>query len=125
MLVIADSAKPLVIAGIMGGANAEVDDTTVDLVLEVAYFRPASIRWTSRKLNLSTDSSYRYERGVDPHTLMEAAHRTIDLILETAGGWVVGPACKVGDDRPWRSEITITPEFVRRLLGFAVGDVEM
>ncbi len=125
MLVIADSAKPLVIAGIMGGANAEVDDTTVDLVLEVAYFRPASIRWTSRKLNLSTDSSYRYERGVDPHTLMEAAHRTIDLILETAGGRVVGPACKVGDDRPWSSEITITPEFVRRQLGIAVGDEEM
>jgi phenylalanyl-tRNA synthetase beta chain len=125
MLVIADAARPLVIAGIMGGTDAEVDDTTTDLVLEVAYFKPAGIRWTSRKLGLSTDSSYRYERGVDPHTLMEDAHRAIDLILETAGGQVVGPFCKVGEDRPWKSEITLTPDYVRRQLGFAVADQEM
>jgi len=125
MLVIADEAKPIVIAGVMGGANAEVDDTTTDLVLEVAYFRPGGIRWTSRQLGLTTDSSYRYERGVDPHTLLEDAHRTIDLILETAGGRVVGPVYKVGEDRPWKSEITLTPDFVRRHLGFAVADGEM
>jgi phenylalanyl-tRNA synthetase beta chain len=125
MLVIADAARPLVIAGIMGGTDAEVDDTTTDLVLEVACFKPAGIRWTSRKLGLSTDSSYRYERGVDPHTLMEDAHRAIDLILETAGGQVVGPYFKVGEDRPWKSEITLTPDFVRRQLGFAVADKEM
>ena len=125
MLVIADAAKPLVVAGIMGGANAEVDDTTTDLVLEVAYFKPSSIRWTSRKLGLSTDSSYRYERGVDPHTLLEDAHRAIDLILETAGGQVVGPFCKVGEERPWKSEIDLTPEFVRRQVGFDIADEEM
>jgi len=125
MLVIADAAKPLVIAGIMGGANAEVDATTTDLVLEVAYFRPAGIRWTSRQLGLTTDSSYRYERGTDPHTLREAAHRTIDLILATAGGAPVGPYCQVGEDRPWQSEITITPDFVRRQLGFEVADADM
>jgi phenylalanyl-tRNA synthetase beta chain len=125
MLVIADAAKPLVIAGIMGGANAEVDETTTDLALEVAYFKPGSIRWTSRKLGLTTDSSYRYERGVDPHTLWEDAHRTIDLILETAGGSVVGPVYRVGEDRPWKSEITLTPDFVRHQLGFPVADAEM
>ncbi len=125
MLVIADAARPLVIAGIMGGTDAEVDDTTTDLLLEVAYFKPAGIRWTSRKLGLSTDSSYRYERGVDPHTLMENAHRAVDLIIETAGGQVVGPFCKVGEDRPWKSEITLTPDYVRRQLGFAVADQEM
>ena len=125
MLVIADPEKPLVIAGIMGGANAEVDDTTTDLVLEVAYFKPSSIRWTSRKLSLSTDSSYRYERGVDPHTLLEDAHRTIDFILETAGGQVVGPVCKVGEERPWKSEIDLTPGFVRDRVGFDIADAEM
>ncbi len=125
MLVIADAAKPLVVAGIMGGASAEVDDTTTDLVLEVAYFRPAGIRWTSRQLGLTTDSSYRYERGVDPHTLLEAARRTIDLILETAGGHPVGPYCQAGEDRPWKSEITLTPDFVRRQLGFDVADADM
>lgn len=125
MLVIADAAKPLVIAGIMGGANAEVDETTADIVLEVAYFKPSGIRWTSRKLGLSTDSSYRYERGVDPHTLPEDAHRAIDLILETAGGHVVGPCFKLGEDRPWKTEINLTPAFVRRQLGFDVADDEM
>ena len=125
MLVIADAAKPLVIAGIMGGANAEVDETTTDLVLEVAYFKPACIRWTSRRLGLTTDSSYRYERGVDPHTLMEDARRTIDLILATAGGSVVGPCFKVGEARPWKSEITLTPGFVRQRLGFPVADEVM
>ena len=125
MLVIADAAKPLVIAGIMGGANAEVDDTTTDLVLEVAYFKSLGIRWTSRKLGLSTDSSYRYERGVDPHTLPEDAHRAIDLIIETAGGQVVGPCCQVGEDRPWKTEINLTPAYVRRQLGFDIADGEM
>lgn len=125
MLVIADATRPLVIAGIMGGANAEVDAITTDLVLEVAYFKPTSIRWTSRRLGLTTDSSYRYERGVDPHTLLEGAYRAIDLIVETAGGRVAGPVYQVGEDRPWKSEITITPDFVRGLVGFHVADSEM
>jgi len=124
-LVIADAEKPLVIAGVMGGANAEVDPTTTDIVLETAYFKASGIRWTSRRLGLSTDSSYRYERGVDPHTLLENARRTIDLIIETSGGRVVGPFCKAGEDRPWKSEITLTPGYVRRHLGFEVPDVAM
>jgi phenylalanyl-tRNA synthetase beta chain len=125
MLVIADAEKPLVVAGIMGGANAEVDETTTDLVLEVAYFKPQSIRWTSKRLALASDSSYRYERGVDPHTLIEDAHRAIDLLLETAGGSVVGPLYKVGGDVPWKREIAITPAFIRRKLGFEIPAAEM
>lgn len=125
MLVIAAAEQPLVIAGIMGGANAEVGDATTDLVLEAAYFNPASIRWTSGKLGLTTDSSYRFERGVDPHALLENARRAIDLIIETAGGRVVGPVFKVGEDRPWRSEITIAPGFVRERLGFDIPDGQM
>jgi phenylalanyl-tRNA synthetase beta chain len=125
MLVIADAEKPLVVAGIMGGANAEVDATTTDLVLEVAYFKPQAIRWTSKRLGLSSDSSYRYERGVDPHTLNEAAQRAIELIVETAGGAAVDPVFKVGHDRPWRSEIVVTPAFVRQKVGFDISNDEM
>jgi phenylalanyl-tRNA synthetase beta chain len=125
MLVIADAEKPLVIAGIMGGANAEVDETTTDLVLEVAYFKPQSIRWTSKRLGLASDSSYRYERGVDPHTAIEDAYRAIDLLLETAGGCVVGPLYKIGGDVPWKREIGVTPSFIRRKLGFDLPDAEM
>ena len=125
MLVIADETQPLVIAGIMGGAGAEVDATTTDIILEAAYFRPQSIRWTSKRLGLSSDSSYRFERGVDPHSTLEAACRAIDLILETAGGTVAGPVFKVGGDRPWSREIKLTPAYVRAKLGFQVSDDEM
>lgn len=125
MLVIADEAQPLVIAGIMGGASAEVDATTTDIVIEAAYFRPQSIRWTAKRLGLSSDSAYRFERGVDPHSTLEAAYRAIDLILESAGGTVVGPAFKVGRDRPWQREITFTPEYIRARLGFHISDEDI
>ncbi|MDD3180075.1 MAG: phenylalanine--tRNA ligase subunit beta [Opitutaceae bacterium] len=125
MLVIADADKPMVVAGIMGGEKAEVDSTTTDVVLEAAYFRPQSVRWTSKRLGLASDSSYRFERGVDPHSTFEAARRTIDLILETAGGHVVGPLYHVGGDRPWKREITLTSDYVRRRLGFPLSDDEM
>jgi phenylalanyl-tRNA synthetase beta chain len=120
MLVIADEAKPLVVAGIMGGADAGVDDSTTDIVLEAAYFRPQLIRWTSRQLGLASDSSYRFERGVDPHSTMEAARRAVDLLLETAGGTVAGPSFQVGGDRPWSREITITPAYVNEKIGFEI-----
>jgi phenylalanyl-tRNA synthetase beta chain len=125
MLVIADEAKPLVVAGIMGGHDAGVDATTTDIVLEAAYFRPQSIRWTSRRLGLASDSSYRFERGVDPHGTAEAARRAIDLILETAGGTVVGPSFQVGSDRPWSREIKVTPDYIRAKVGFDITDDEM
>src|ERR1035437_10428237 len=107
MLVMADAKQPVVIAGIMGGENSGVGDDTTDLVLECAIFRRQSIRWTSRHLGLTSDSAYRYERGVDPHSALEAAYRAVDLILETAGGQVVGPAYPVGGDIPWKREIVI------------------
>lgn len=125
MLVIADESSPLVIAGIMGGANAEVDATTTTIVLEAAYFRPQSIRATSKKLGVSSDSSYRFERGVDPHGTLDAAYRAIDLILETAGGTVMGPSFQVGGDRPWQREIVVTPEYIRERLGFPIGDEDI
>jgi phenylalanyl-tRNA synthetase beta chain len=120
MLVIADAEKPVVIAGIMGGENSGVSDDTTDLVLECAYFKRQSIRWTSRKLGLSSDSSYRYERGVDPHSALESAYRAVDLIIETAGGEVVGPAFRVGGDVPWQREIVVTHDFITDRLGFDV-----
>ena len=124
MLVIADEKKPLVVAGIMGGADAGVDDSTTDIVLEAAYFRPQLIRWTSRQLGLASDSSYRFERGVDPHSTMEAAQRAVDLLLETAGGTVVGPSFAIGSERPSLREITVTPAYVNEKLGFEIPAAE-
>jgi len=120
MLVIADAVQPLVVAGIMGGASAEVDATTTDIVLEAAYFRPQSVRATSKRLGLASDSSYRFERGVDPHSTLEAARRAVDLLLETAGGTAVGPSFQIGGDRPWSREITVTPAYINEKLGFEI-----
>ena len=125
MLVIADASKPVVVAGIMGGVDSGVSAETTDLVLECAVFRRQSVRATSRRLGLSSDSSYRYERGVDPHSALEAAWRAIDLILETAGGRVVGPAYRVGGDVPWQREIVVTHDFITDRLGFDIPAANM
>ncbi|MEY2881865.1 MAG: hypothetical protein RLZZ15_4245, partial [Verrucomicrobiota bacterium] len=125
MLVIADAQKPVVIAGIMGGENSGVSPDTTDLVLECAIFKKQSVRATSRKLALSSDSSYRYERGVDPHGAQEAAWRAIDLILETAGGQVVGPSFRVGGDVPWQREVVVTHDYITEKLGFDIPAAAM
>lgn len=124
-LVIADAEKPVVIAGIMGGENSGVSADTTEVVLECAIFNRRSIRWTSRKLGLVSDSSYRFERGVDPHTALESAYRAIDLILQTAGGRVVGPVYHVGGDVPWQREIVVTHDYITEKLGFDVPAEEM
>jgi phenylalanyl-tRNA synthetase beta chain len=121
-LVIADAERPLVVAGVMGGADAEVDASTTDLVLESAYFRPTGIRRTSKALQLSSDSSYRFERGVDACGVVPAARRAIDLILATAGGEAVGPAYVVGSEPLSEKEIVLSPDFVRERCGFDIPD---
>jgi phenylalanyl-tRNA synthetase beta chain len=124
-LVIADAARAVVVAGVMGGQDSGVVADTTDLVLECAVFRRQTVRAASRRLGLSTDSSYRYERGVDPHAAPEAAWRALDLILETAGGAVAGPAFQVGGDVPWSREIVVTHDYITERLGFDVPAAEM
>ena len=97
MMVIADGERALVIAGVMGSVDAEVDDTTTDIFLESAYFNPSTVRRASRTLGLSTDSSYRFERGVDPKGTEFAALRCLDLILEVAGGELQGAPLVAGE----------------------------
>ena len=125
MLVIADAQRPIVIAGVMGGENSGVSDDTTDLVLECAVFKRQSIRWTSRKVGLTSDSSYRYERGVDPHGALEAAWRAVDLILETAGGKIAGPVYKVGGEAPWQREIVVTHDYITERAGFDIPAADM
>ncbi|MFC1480026.1 phenylalanine--tRNA ligase subunit beta [Candidatus Omnitrophota bacterium] len=86
MLVIADSAGPVAIAGIMGGKETEVTETTKNVILESAYFDPISIRKTARVLGLSSDSSYRFERGVDKGMIKAASDRAAALIADETGG---------------------------------------
>jgi len=86
MLMICDGAQPVAVAGIMGGLNSEVSDTTTTILLESACFDPVSIRKTARKLNLSSEASYRFERGVDPGGCLLAMERAVRLLCEVAGG---------------------------------------
>ena len=86
MMVICDAEKPAAIAGIMGGLESSITDETVNVLLEVAYFKRESVRATSRNLRLSTEASYRFERGVDVGNLVRASNRATELICELAGG---------------------------------------
>jgi phenylalanyl-tRNA synthetase beta chain len=122
ILVIADAERPLVVAGVMGSIDAEVDAATTDIVLESAWFKPAAVRRAGRLLGLHTDSTHRFVRDVDPAGVIPAARRALDLILETAGGTLVDHAFVVGAPPRSGQVIEITPDFVRERLGFAVTD---
>ena len=89
MLVIADAQRPVAIAGVMGGKDTEVSDATRNILLESAFFDPRSVRRVSRKLSLMSDSSYRFERRVDPECVDWASRRATKMILEIAGGQAV------------------------------------
>ena len=88
MLVIADQHRPIAIAGVMGGANSEIAQQTTDIFIESAYFDPISIRRTSKKLNLTSDASFRFERGADPQALTKAIDRACHLFQKICGGEV-------------------------------------
>jgi phenylalanyl-tRNA synthetase beta chain len=88
MLVIADAGKPVAVAGVMGGGNSEIDDSTTELLLESACFNAVSVRKTARNLNIGTDASYRFERGVDPQLAPIAMQRLVDILEDITGGTV-------------------------------------
>ena len=86
MLMICDGKEPVAVGGVMGGLYSEVTEKTVNVLLESACFNDVSIRKTARRLNLSTDASYRFERGVDPEGTIDAMERAVTLMCEIAGG---------------------------------------
>jgi phenylalanyl-tRNA synthetase beta chain len=125
-LVIADAERALVVAGVMGGADAEVDDATTDLFLEAAYFEPSTVRKTGRRLGLSTESRYRFERGVDPTGAAAALALLRDTILELAGGQVVGPVLEARKPGfPDTRHFTFRLDAIDRLLGLTIPNQEV
>ena len=125
MMVIADSEKPLVVAGIMGSVDAEVDNTTSDIVLESAWFHPGSVRATARSLGLHTDSSQRFSRDVDPQGVEFAAQRAVDLILEIAGGTASEEYVSIGTPPRGARTIKIEPTYVEERCGFEVKSEDL
>ena len=102
MLVIADAARPVALAGVMGGRDSEVSDRTINVLLESARFDPLSVRKTARALDLRSDSSYRFERGIDPTLPERASRRAAQLILQIAGGELLSGVVEAGGRRGWR-----------------------
>nr|MBF0220943.1 phenylalanine--tRNA ligase subunit beta [Desulfobulbaceae bacterium] len=125
MLLICDAEKPVAIAGVMGGGNSEVSNQTTDILLESAYFNPISVRRTSRTLKLSTDASYRFERGVDPKGTIVALDRAAQLIVELAGGQVDEGGCDCVGKLPENPPIALRLSKVNDLLGTDLSLVEV
>jgi phenylalanyl-tRNA synthetase beta chain len=124
MLVIADGERPVAVAGVMGGRETEVSESTANVLLESAYFDPVSVRRTSKRTGLASPSSYRFERGIDPNGVRAAADRAAALIAELAGGTVSETVFDLYPTPIAPQRIPFRPERCRAMLGISVSDDE-
>lgn len=125
-LVIADAERALALAGVMGGAASQVHEGTTSILIESAHFEPARIRRTARRLGLTSEASYRFERGVDRAGVTRAADRAVRLLEEIAGARGVGAAVVARGSPPAATEtIALEPTRVNRLLGTAFSTPEI
>ncbi len=120
MCVIADARVPVAIGGVMGGAKTEISKSTTDVLIEAAEFDPTSIRNTARALNLHSDSSYRFERKIDPEGVDWASRRCCQLLLDLCGGELAGGSVDVGRRPPPREPIVLRFSQLKRVLGIEV-----
>jgi phenylalanyl-tRNA synthetase beta chain len=123
--VIADAARAQAIAGVIGGKGSEVTDATTDILLEVASFDPKRVREVRRKLGISTDASYRFERGVDAYALPRHMRYAVDLIVAVAGGALDGEPMDVRTDVPPMPSIPVRLSRVQALLGEPIAASEI
>lgn len=125
MLVIADAQRPVAVAGVMGGEESEISSTTQDVLIESAYFNPASVRRTAKLLGLHTEASHRFERGVDPQGVLRAQERCVALICEIAGGVATEDALDVYPAPLPAKNVELRPERVEAITGLQVPRAEM
>ena len=118
--VIADQKRAVGIGGVMGGEETGVTDSTKNILLEAAYFLPASIRRTARDLNLQSDASYRFERGVDPDMILRASHRAAELMRDIAGGTAAKEIHVAGELPADPADVSLSYEKCSRVIGVAI-----
>src|SRR6476646_6789333 len=118
--VIADQESAVGIGGVMGGEETGVTDSTKNILLEAAYFLPASIRRTARDLNLQSDASYRFERGVDPEMILRASQRTAELMAEIADGSPAKEIHVAGELPVHPADVSLSYEKCSRVIGVAI-----
>lgn len=125
MLMICDAEKEIAVAGVMGGAETEITESTQNIFLESAFFNMSSVRKTSRKLALQSDASYRFERGVDYAAVTEALDRAAVLIQEICGGEIARGTIDVYPDEIEKQQVRLRFDRVRDILGEPVSDNEI
>lgn len=125
MLVIADENKPVALAGVMGGEDSEIIDTTKSILLESANFHGPCVRRTSRRLGLRSESSMRFEKGIDPNLCLKAANRACELIEQLGAGKVIKGHIDVYPGKPHPKEISFRPDKVNKILGIDINTDEM
>ena len=116
-LVICDADQPVALAGVMGGLNSEIEETTTSILLESAFFKPSAIRKTSKRLGLHTESSHRFERGIDIDNVACALDRAASLIAELAGGITAKGYLDVYPGKSDQAAIMFRPEKANELIG--------
>jgi phenylalanyl-tRNA synthetase beta chain len=119
MLVVCDLVSPQNIAGVIGGMHSSVTEETVNIFLECALFDSKTVRHTCKKLGISTDASYRFERGVDPEGHLTAIKRALEVILAVAGGEITRPILEITPKPYMTSSILLRPSRVKAVLGFS------
>lgn len=124
MLVIADAKRAVAVAGVMGGEDSEISNATSDVLIESAYFTPASVRRTAKLLGLHTEASHRFERGADPEGVLRAQERCVALICEIAGGVATEDALDIYPNRFSQSAVGLRRELVEAITGLRVSDLE-
>ena len=124
-LVIADANKPIALAGVIGGANSEVSEETVDVFLECAYFEPGTVRQTAKHHGLHTEASHRFERGTDPGIVGKALDRCAQLLDELGGGEVCKGVVEVSQKTEVNRDITLRIHQIPRLLGISLTPEEV
>jgi len=121
-LVIADDAKPMCLAGVYGGAQSGVSEKTTRVLLEAAWFHPVTVRKTAKRHTLSTDASFRFERGVDPATVRVAAERCVCLLQEWAGATVEGAVEYAGEPAVRDSQVDVSLNWLFGFLGTSLSE---
>ena len=124
-LMICNESAPMCIAGIFGGINSGVSEKTSKLFLESAYFNPVSVRKTAKKHGLNTDSSFRFERGVDPNMTIVALKRAANLIIELAGGKVASETIDLYESPIADHEVNFSVTNCNRITGVSIPKDEM
>lgn len=125
MLMICDAEKPIAVGGVMGGENSEIDDNTTNIILESAFFHPSSVRRTSKKLAIQSDSSYRFERGVDHENIVNALNKATAMIAELTGGEIAEGMIDVYPEEIKRKEIKLRYERARKIIGIDIEDAKI